>query len=327
MEDSRRADGGDVSGAREGEVDPLAAGAVGDQRPAPGIDRMPPRIHPAAGEDLEIEGRGAKTPHPPAVQALHAGGCLDMAVDVDRLVERETRVDAPAEGMDEMMGVLGAEAGKDRAPEVGPAVAVGVGEVEHLGGIGDVAAAVARNNGRRHVEPGGEDLRAIGDAVAVGVVEDRHRVVGDLTGAELRIDTRRRHPQPSARIEIDLQRLADRRVGGEQIHLVALGHLHRLKFCGRIGDGDVGEGTLGRSDGGKRGDDEKGREQGAQRGGEGHVRETPGPASAPSPRPPRRAGRTARSRRRCSPVRGGGRGRDTSRWRGANGGRRAGSWC
>ena len=327
MEDPRRADGGERGGAREAEVDPLAASAVGDQRPAPGIDRMPPGIDPAAGEDSQIEGRGAESPHPAAVQAMHAGRGLDMAVDVDRLVEIEPRVDAPAEGVDEMVGVLGAEAGEDRAPRVGPAVAVGVGEVEHFRGVGDVAAAVAGKDGRRHVEPGGEHLRAIGDAVAVGVVEDRHRVVGDLAGAELRIDTRRRHPQPAARIEIDLEWLADLRVGGEQIHLVALGHLHRRQLRGRIGDGDIGEGALSRGDGGKRGDDEKGREEGAQRGGEGHVNETPGPAFAPSPRPPRRAGRTAGSRRRCFPVRGDGRGTDTFRWRGASGGRRAGSSC
>ena len=227
---------------------------------------MPPGIDPAAGEDSQIEGRGAESPHPATIQTVDAGGRLDMAVDVDRLVEIEPRVDAPAERVDEMVGVLGAEAGEHGAPRVGPVVAVGVGEVEHLGGIGDVAAAVAGKDGRRHVEAGGEDLRDVGDAVAVGVVEDRHRVVGDLAGAELRIDTRRRHPQPAARIEVDLEWLANRRVGGEQIDLVTLGHLHRLEFCRRIGDGDVGEGALSGGDVGNRDRQEEGQEEGRKQG-------------------------------------------------------------
>ena len=89
-----------------------------------------------------------------------------------------------------------------------------------------------------------------------------------IAGAELRIDTRRRHPQPAARIEVDLEWLADRRVGGEQIDLVTLGHLHRLEFRRRIGDGDVGEGALRGGDRGTRDRQEEGQEEGQEGGHE-----------------------------------------------------------
>ena len=71
------------------------------------------------------------------------------------------------------MRVLGAEAGEDDARLVGLAVAVGVAEVEQLGAVGDVRAAVARLDAGRDQQAVGEDGRLVGLAVAVGVLEDR----------------------------------------------------------------------------------------------------------------------------------------------------------
>src|SRR6476620_5940860 len=84
-----------------------------------------------------VSGRYIQVPPAASVRGL------DVGMDVNALVEIEEAVLSPAEGVDDVVGVLGAEAGEDDAGRVGLAVAVGVGEVEDLGGVGDVGAAVA----------------------------------------------------------------------------------------------------------------------------------------------------------------------------------------
>ena len=66
-------------------------------------------------------------------------GRLDMAMDIDRLVEVEHPVEAPPQGVEDVMRILGAEAREDDAGPVGLAVAVGVLEVEELGAVGHIA--------------------------------------------------------------------------------------------------------------------------------------------------------------------------------------------
>ena len=61
---------------------------------------------------------------------------------------------------------------------VGLAVAVGVVEVEQLGAVGDVGAAVAGLDPGGDQQPVGEDGGLVGLAVAVGVFEDHDLVVG-----------------------------------------------------------------------------------------------------------------------------------------------------
>src|SRR5262245_17899789 len=123
-------------------VDAVAAGAVGPERVPPAVELVAPRIAHALDEDLEVEARGAEPPDAGAAEAARAARGLDVAVDVDRLVEVERAVGAPAERVDDVVRVLGAEAGQDDATLVGLAVAVGVLEMDQLGAVGDVAAAV-----------------------------------------------------------------------------------------------------------------------------------------------------------------------------------------
>jgi hypothetical protein len=49
-------------------------------------------------------------PHAAAEEAAHAVGRLEVGVDVDRLVQPEHALGSEAEGVDEVVGVLGAEA-------------------------------------------------------------------------------------------------------------------------------------------------------------------------------------------------------------------------
>ena len=103
------------SGAGDDVVDALAAGAVGDERLAAAVEVMAPRVPQAAGEDLELQRLGPELPDAAAVQPAHAVRRFDVAVDVDRLVEVQHAVRAPAERVDDVVRVLGAEAGQDDA--------------------------------------------------------------------------------------------------------------------------------------------------------------------------------------------------------------------
>ena len=111
-----------------------------------------------------------------------------MAVDIDRLIEIEPGVGAPAEGVDDVVAILGAEAGEHGAAEIGPAIAIGIREMEQFGAVGDIRAAISRQHGRGHVQAVGEERAGFGNAIAVAVFQHRHRVVGHLPRPDLRID-------------------------------------------------------------------------------------------------------------------------------------------
>ena len=206
---------------------------------------MPPGVYPSTGEDIERERLRGKPPDAAGIQPTNAAGRLHVAVDIDRLVEVEPGIRPPAEGVDDVVGVFRAEAGEHDPSRVGLAVTIGVGEVEKLGAVGDVGAAVTGQHGGGHQEPVGKDRAGVGPPVTVAILQHRDRVVGDLTRPDLRIHARRRDPQPALRVEVHLQGLRDHWIGSEQIHFIAVGDLHRRQFRRGVGGGDVFEAALG----------------------------------------------------------------------------------
>jgi hypothetical protein len=84
--------------------------------------------------------------------------------------------------VDDVVGVLRAEAREDHAALVGLAVAVRVLEVDELGAVGDVAPAVAGLDARGDEEAFREDGRLVRLAVSVGVLQDHDLVVGISPG-------------------------------------------------------------------------------------------------------------------------------------------------
>ena len=101
--------GGDERRAGKDIVDALAAGAVGGKRLSPAVEGVPPGIDQPAGEDFQLERFGAELPDAAGREPAHAPGRFEMAVDVDRLVEVEQSVGTPAEGVQQVVGVFGAE--------------------------------------------------------------------------------------------------------------------------------------------------------------------------------------------------------------------------
>ncbi len=244
-QDPLGADGGLEVGAGHRVVDPLEPGAVGDERLAPAVEVMPPGVPEPADEDVELHRLGPELPDPPAPQPADAVRRLDVAMDVDRLVEVQVPVVSPPERVEDVVRVLGAEPGEDDAAAVGLAVAVGVAEVEQLGAVGDVGAAVAGLDAGRDEQAVGEDGGPVGAAVAVAVLEDEHPVVGLLAGRDLGIHLGADDPEPSLRIEVHLDRLGQHGVGREQVDLEPLGHLERLPLDLGVRVGDLAQPALG----------------------------------------------------------------------------------
>ena len=119
---------------------------------------------------------------------------------------------------------------------VGPVVAVGVLEKDQVRLLGEVQAAVAQLQARRHVQAIGKNGLLVGPAVAVGILEDQNLVVDRLAGQIHRKRAHRGHPQPAAGVERDGHRIAQ--IGkldlrSEQIDFVALGHFERLQASRR----------------------------------------------------------------------------------------------
>ena len=106
---------------------------------------------------------------------------------------------------------------------VGLAVAVGVLEVEQLGAVGDVGAAVAGLDAGGDQQAVGEDGGLVGLAVAVGVFEDDDLVVGLLARLDLRIDLADATQSRPCGVEVHLDRLGEQRVGGEEVDLEPVG--------------------------------------------------------------------------------------------------------
>ena len=118
--------------AGEGEDDPFAARAVGFERLAPLVPDNAPGIHLPAAIDVKLHRLGPESPGAAAQQAFGAPGRFDMAVNVNALIEIQAAIRPPAEGMDDVVRVFGAEAGEHDPPLVGLARAGGVLEMKTL---------------------------------------------------------------------------------------------------------------------------------------------------------------------------------------------------
>src|SRR5213075_458580 len=87
-----------------------AAGAVGHKRLPVLVECVTPTVNPPACEDVEFGLVRVKSPDATGVETLYAGWGFDVAVNVNRLVEVEAAVWSPAECVDDVVRVFGAEA-------------------------------------------------------------------------------------------------------------------------------------------------------------------------------------------------------------------------
>src|SRR5262245_17328635 len=100
LQHARCAGSGGVAGADNDGIDALSAGAVCDERLAPTIEMMAPRVPPAAGEHFQAARLRPELPDTAAAQAPRAVRRLDVRVNIDGLIEIQHSVVAPTQRVD-----------------------------------------------------------------------------------------------------------------------------------------------------------------------------------------------------------------------------------
>ncbi len=234
-----------IGSARHQIVNTFPSRAIGDERLSPWIDLKSPGVDEPASQNFQFHIVGSKLPDPASTQAADAERRLEVAMDVNRLVEIKKAFRPPLKSMQDVMRILGAEPRKNDPRAIGLAVAVGIAEMQQLGAVGDIDAAVAWSNSRGDEQAIGKDADLVRFAYAARVGKDQNLVVGFLPRFDLRIDFGRRHPKPAGGIEVQLNRLGQQGVGREKVDLESGSHLERLAFQLGIGIGDFLEFALG----------------------------------------------------------------------------------
>ena len=232
-----RAFGGVEDRAGEAPAHAVAVGAGGEEGLAGEVFLQAPGVDEALGVDLEALAGGVVGEGRAGVGADQAPRRLDVRVDVDRLVEVEPTVHAPVEPVDDVVGVLGAEAAEDDAAFGEQAVRARLGQVQEFGARADEAAAVAvRGHARGDQQLVGDDAGGFGHAVLVGVLEEDDLVVArgrpelggvafhlraEVVRIDLRVGVGGRDPEATERIPAHVDRLLQEGVFGEERNLQA----------------------------------------------------------------------------------------------------------
>ena len=133
--------GGREGRARESPMHAGAIGAGGEEGLAGSVFLLAPSVDEALGMNFEAFGVRVVGESHAGIGAHEAPRGLEVRVDVDRLVEVETAIDAPVERVDDMVGVFGAEAAQYDAAVGEDSVGVRVCQVEQFGARADVDAA------------------------------------------------------------------------------------------------------------------------------------------------------------------------------------------
>ncbi len=115
------------------------------------------------------------------------------------------------------MGVLRPKAGEHYSLLAGLPAAIRVLEMEQLGALGHINAAVARLDSGGKKQAADKNGRFIRLAHTFGVFEDEDLVIGFLPGFDLGVDRRTDDPKPATWIEVHLNRLGQQRAFGKEI--------------------------------------------------------------------------------------------------------------
>ena len=241
--------GGREGRSREGPMHARAVGAGGEERLSREVFLLAPGVDEALRVDFEAFGVGVVGEGDAGVGAHEAPRGLEVRVDVDRLVEVKSAIDAPVEGMDDVVRVFRAETAQDDASSGEETVGVRFGEVQQFGAGADVCAAeIIRGDARRDEQAVGDDAGDVGLSVAVGVLEEDDLVVaggrselgsiadhlgGQVFGVDLRVGVRRRDPESAGGVPVHVHRLLEQRVFGEERHLQSVGKLELRRWHGR----------------------------------------------------------------------------------------------
>src|SRR6185437_12980793 len=125
-----KTDGGLKRGSGKGKSNSFESRAIAFKRLTPVVPGDAPGIDLSSAIDFDLPGLRVIAPGAAALQAALAPGRFDIAVDVNALVEIDTTIRPPVEGMDDVMRIFGAEARQDDAPLIRMQAAGGVLQME-----------------------------------------------------------------------------------------------------------------------------------------------------------------------------------------------------
>ena len=162
-----------------------------------------------------------------------------MAVNIDRLIHIQHAVHSPAERMQDVVRIFSPKTTQHDPRLVCLVVAVRVLEMDNFRTVGNVGAAIPRFNTGRDQQAISKHCRLVGGSVTISIFEDQDLVRCLLSGGNLRIDLRRRDPQPPASVEVDLDRFVQLRIGSKQIDFESFWKHKRLAFLFGIGNRNV----------------------------------------------------------------------------------------
>ena len=130
-----------------------------------------------------------------------------MTMNINRLIHIKLAIPAPPQRMQNMMGILRPEPRQHNFPEVRLAVAINILEVKQFRTICDIRPAIAWLDARWDQQPVRKHRRLIRLAIPIHVLEHDDLIIRLLPWCDLRIDLRRRDPEPPPGVEIHLDRL------------------------------------------------------------------------------------------------------------------------
>ena len=136
---------GCVVGTGDNIINAFATRTIGCKRLAPLIKMMSPAIDQTTHSDFEFKIFRTKLPDAPATQTLGPVWSFQMAMNVNRLIEIKQSIHAPTQRMHHVMGVFGTKTRKDYFSGISLTIAIGIAEVNKVGTINNINAAIARS--------------------------------------------------------------------------------------------------------------------------------------------------------------------------------------
>ena len=210
--------------------------AIGGELVAEGVEAHPEGVDLPPGNLLDRRAVGLEAV---GVSRLHRQDDLPLSMELDFRVVAEAvagvdpAIGAQAERVLIAVGIDEVERAVEDFPLVGLSVAVGVGELPDVGDRPDdhLVAGAEGEDADRDVEIVGEAHGLPRPAIRAEIGEDGEPVA--VRGAFLRrkrILDRMGDPEPTARIEGEVHRLLDLRLGGHQLHRKSLRQPELFQF-------------------------------------------------------------------------------------------------
>ena len=129
-----------IIGAWHDEINPLAASSICGEALAEAIVMVTPRIHQSALDNFQTLSGWVKAPDSATAQTARSVRSFDMRVNVNGLVEVQSAIEVPTNGVNHVVCVFGAKTRKYHGAPVGLQIAIGVFQKHKVCRVDNVGA-------------------------------------------------------------------------------------------------------------------------------------------------------------------------------------------